>query len=348
VLLWVGVGGSAMSFLLDVLDAQGLELLDLLVPATWLPVMSFPFTLSAAVLFVAFASAIWATRAEGAKFRAILALAALLVAAAVFGVSGHASLMKPQWLGRGLAFGHGLVVIFWLGALPPLAARLAIERAGGAVADFKRFSQIALAAVGVLVVSGSVMALSHVRSVGNLSDTPYGQIMSAKLILWCGMIGLATTNRIWLTPGLGTQDGHLRRYLRWSIHLEIALGVTILFAVSLWRFLGPPPPERAPIILNLSQEALAVSARLLPRSPHSTTLTLVVEMRAQNKPRDVLVTISNPTAGVAGLERDARARETGTWVVDELILPVKGTWHIDVAVLVSDFERRHARGTFEW
>jgi hypothetical protein len=186
------------------------------------------------------------------------------------------------------------------------------------------------------------------RAVGHLLGTPYGQIMSAKLILFCGMLGLAATNRFWLATRIGAQDAYVRRYLRLSIHLEIALGLAILSAVSLWRFSGPQPQERAPIILTLSQEALNVGARLLPRSPHSTALTLVVDMHERKSPREVLVTVSNPTAGVTGLEREARAREPGTWVVDELILPVNGTWHIDVVVLVSDFERRHAHGTFQW
>ena len=85
------------------------------------------------------------------------ALAAWAAAALSFAVSGHAVTAPPRWLTTAAMALHGAGLVFWLGALPPIAGWAASGRPGLAPA-LGRFSRLAIPLVGLLVLSGAVLA----------------------------------------------------------------------------------------------------------------------------------------------------------------------------------------------
>ncbi|MGO4815967.1 hypothetical protein AB4156_41405, partial [Cupriavidus sp. 2MCAB6] len=48
--------------------------------------------------------------------------------------------------------------------------------------------------------------------------------------------------------------------------------------------------------------------------------------------------MSNPSAGVEPIERQAVRSSDGAWHVDSLVIPIGGRWTIELEILVSDFE----------
>ena len=78
--------------------------------------------------------------------------------------SGHASTASPQWLTRPAVFLHGVGVAFWVGALLPLACDVAPRRRRRCLPVLNRFSRVAVPVVGVLVLTGLVLAIIQLES----------------------------------------------------------------------------------------------------------------------------------------------------------------------------------------
>lgn len=57
-------------------------------------------------------------------------------------------------------------------------------------------------AVATLIGSGLVNSWFLVGTVSGLLETPYGQFLMAKLVLFAGMLALAVSNRFWIFPSL--------------------------------------------------------------------------------------------------------------------------------------------------
>ena len=69
----------------------------------------------------------------------------------------------------------------------------------------ERFSTIALVAVCLLVMSGAVLAFLHVYGLPAFSDTPYGRILSTKIVVFLLTLGVAGWQLMRLSPALKRQ-----------------------------------------------------------------------------------------------------------------------------------------------
>lgn len=148
---------------------------------------------------------------------------------------------------------HLLAAGAWLGGLAPLAATLRRLRRLPTREDLDsgarvvvRFGTLAAACVGVLVATGVVNARYTLRSPMALLDTPYGQLLMLKLILFSSMLAIAAVNRARLTPALGARDDGIAarsvaaRRLRRNASAEQALGLGILVLVGALGVSSPP------------------------------------------------------------------------------------------------------------
>ena len=63
--------------------------------------------------------------------------------------------------------------------------------------------------------------------------------------------------------------------------------------------------------------------------------------------KGITLTLSNPTAGIQPIKREARHIEGANWAVDVLTIPAAGKWITRVDVLVSDFEEITLQGEFD-
>jgi putative copper resistance protein D len=104
---------------------------------------------------------------------------------------------------------------------------------------------VGLAAVLLLVATGAINSWFLVGSVDRLITTPYGGLLSAKLALFAGMVGLAAGNRLRHVPALarGLSEGEDPRIvlhrLRGHITAELILGVFVLAAVAAMGAISP-------------------------------------------------------------------------------------------------------------
>ena len=148
---------------------------------------------------------------------------------------------------------HLLGAGLWLGALVPLLlvlgrARMSSASAWHALAATatRRFSTLGVFAVVTLLVTGLINAWVLVGSFPALMDTPYGRLVSTKVLLFVTIVSIAAFNRVKLMPRLpagGNRDdlsqAALERLWR-NVIVEICLGAIILTIVGA---LGTTPPS---------------------------------------------------------------------------------------------------------
>ena len=185
------------------------------------------------------------------------------LACALLGGLGTASL---AWLGHGAATEgpggpvhlisdvlHSWAAAAWIGAL---VAFLLLLRARaphpGSTATLHRalhgFSGFGSVLVAVLVATGLVNSLFLIgpQRLEGLWTTPYGQLLSLKVLLFGGMLGLAAANRFRLTPALadaleaGPRQEAALVALRRSLVVETAAAFGVLALVAWFGTLPPP------------------------------------------------------------------------------------------------------------
>src|SRR5690606_17158318 len=158
---------------------------------------------------------------------------------------------------RPAVFLHMAALLFWIGALLPLATGLAGRGGEAALGRFSRFIPLPIL---LLLVSGLALATIQLGPPGAAWLTPYGYILAAKLSLVALLFGLALWNRVGLTQPALRGDSGPRRRLRLSIRAEIGVMLLILGLVAGWRF-TPPPRAIVPVAAqNAAAEPLYLHA----------------------------------------------------------------------------------------
>ena len=103
----------------------------------------------------------------------------------------------------------------------------------------ERFSIMGIVSVAALSATGLVNAWLLVGSLHALIDTEYGRLLLLKLAVFAGMLALAATNRLWLTPRLGSSDSGAIRWLARNSAIEFVLALAVLAIVGLLGTLHP-------------------------------------------------------------------------------------------------------------
>lgn len=368
--------------LVSALAGVGLQGLDMLAvspqalasPAPWRLGLTASYALTLGLADLAMLMALLATMFRSHRLRMALSLGGLVLTGAAIAASGHASAADPQWLMRPTVFVHAVTVCIWVGALAPLSRALA----GGdrnAASMLARFSRLILPVVVLLVASGVVLAVVQVRQVEALWTTNYGVVLSVKLCLLMALFAAAGLNRVFLTrpaiaalvetgplslrgplPGKGGEDPRHDplprsvRGLRLSILLEILLTIAILLTVANWRFTVPPralqlAARQAAVVDLMSDKAMA-EVTVFPATAGPVAITVMPMAHGADELtiQELSVVLSNPVAGIEPIRRKAALHEDGSYGVDDFTLPVAGTWHVRVEILISDFEMTALEG----
>jgi copper resistance protein D len=144
---------------------------------------------------------------------------------------------------------HLVAAAAWVGMLLPLAFLLAAaahDEASIGVAHqaTKRFSNVGLITVGVLLVTGLINTLYLAGSITALTATDYGRLLLIKVALFLVMVAIAAVNRqVWmprlLSDGSFVPKGDALSRLRRNAAIEAGLGAIIIVIVAV---LGVTPP----------------------------------------------------------------------------------------------------------
>lgn len=185
----------------------------------------------------------------------IIAAALGTVATATFAWMGHGAATEgPGGVIHLVAdILHSWAGAVWIGALvafalilrtrsPTPANVVALHRA------LHGFSGIGTLMVAVLVATGLANSwyLVGVDRIDGLWTTPYGRLLSLKLLLFVAMLALAAANRFRLTPALTgvldvpSRQGEALADLRRSVALETAAALGVVALVAWFGTLAPP------------------------------------------------------------------------------------------------------------
>jgi copper transport protein len=330
------------------LGLQGLDVLDLPLPAIaalapWKA--GFATSLGPALLIAMVAMAIaWVAMRSPTPTNAwVLTSVAMVGVGLSLAASGHAATASPQWLTRPSLFVHGIGVAYWAGALLPLAV-MARRRKDTLPAVLNRFSAAAVPIVGVLVLSGLVLAVIQLGSFAALIETRYGIILSVKLALVVLLLMFAALNRFYLTP-IVAADYNNTEALHVSIVLECVLVVAILAAVSGWRFTPPPRALNAlidaPLAVHIHTDNAMFQVLVSPGTAGANGFVLQL-MNGDASPlvaKEATLILSLPERGIEPIERPATLGSDGYWHVNGVTLPYPGHWHMRIEALVTDFRK---------
>jgi copper transport protein len=275
-----------------------------------------------ALFAVAAGIAVWLDRPERPRRSVVelLALgAALACAAAVLaapGLAGHPAQTSPRGLALALDWAHLAAGSVWLGGLVGLLALWAAARPGRRLRTLAtvvpRFSRVALAAVLVLVATGTAATVEHLPTLGALWETAYGRSIAVKMGLLAIALGLGAVNLLVTTPRLraaGLREdadlgGRAAALLRRTVSGEVALLGSTVLAASLLTSL--PPPAAA---LGRAGDALAKVGPGPVRQAVTRGRTRAVVRLAPNvavRPTGIGVDLSRRGAPVTGADVVAR------------------------------------------
>jgi copper transport protein len=275
-----------------------------------------------------------------------------LLGALSFALTGHVATASPRVLTTLALIVHVLAAAFWLGALLPLGSRLVREPAPAARRIVRRFSRLAVFAVAMLIIAGSVMAVVQVRTPAALIDTPYGRRLGVKLLLVAGMLTLAALNMLKLTPALEAGDPRAAPRLGGTLRAELVLGAAILLATAM---LGEVVPPRALAEgAALAAQAPGTSGRVTrmamsggqmatfevePARPgeNRIAVTLTNADESVMTPQAVSVWISSRALGIEAQRYQAVRLRAGRYLITAP-LPIAGTWTIEIDALITDFK----------
>lgn len=352
VLSLCGVVIAPMTLGLQGADALGLPFSSLLDLDTWRTGLSTSYGATAVVLTLAFACSALALRIPAGRYASVLGVVAAVLAALSLALSGHASAAAPQWLTRPAVFLHIGGIVFWVGALVPLWLLLR-DPSETATRALGLFSKIIPFAVAALVLSGGTLAVIQMGPPSAAWTSLYGIILGTKVMLLAALFGLALYNRHWLTtPALGG-DATASSRLRQSIAWEMALILIILALVAGWRF-TPPPRALANVAVAITAEPMVTHfiegdtmamVTMTPGSAGPVNIEIMIADLA-HAPRDAMavsVIISNTERGIEPIKREA-VEKNGLWYIDDLSIPLAGTWQFEVEARLSRFALSRLHG----
>jgi len=344
--LIAGLAALPMLVLLQGLDGLGLPLaLD---GAAWR--MGWGTSLGTAVVLAGLA--LVCGLAEHRVAPRALAWVALALTGAAMAASGHAATASPQVLMRPGVAVHAMALAVWFGGLIPLwrLLRRNPERASRAL---PRVSAVFAPVFLVLVGTGALLAVFQLGQVSALWTTEYGRLMAAKLAVVTAILVIAAWNRWRLTPAMrGAPHSTAPRMAR-AVALEIALALAVLGIAAAWRF-TPPPRAQAlapalPLTAHIHTDRVMADLTLTPGRTGANDLAVVLQT-GQFTPftaREVTITLAQPDAGMAPIERKATLDPKDIWRVADLPLVVPGPWQVTIEILVTDFEQLSLEDTIE-
>ena len=333
-----GIAAVLLRFGMAGLELAGLPLPAFATAAPWSAAATT--TLAPAAATCAFGLMLLAL--GGWRGTAWLLVPGALAVAASFALTGHAAAAQPTWLTRPALALHVLCASFWLGSLLPLFWSLRLP-ANEAQAILRRFSAVAMAAIGALVAAGGLLAWVQLGGrVAALWDTAYGLRLAAKLALVAALLLLAALNRFVLTPRIAQSTA--RRWLHRSLTVDLALGGAVL-AVTATFALGPPPramlPTATPVTVATFTDGRQALLTLSPGRPGSNRLEAWVTDEGGNPvvAREARLGLALPEAGIEPSRMAMTMPQPGSYMADGLLVIRSGRWRVRLDLLIDDFTR---------
>jgi len=256
---------------------------------------------------------------------------------------------------------HLIAAAAWVGALVPLALLLTMTgQDADALAVARtatlRFSTLGVVSVATILLTGIVNAWYLSGSIDALTETKYGHLLLIKIALFFVMAGVATFNRLRLTPKLVENPDlavahNARRQLSRNAAVEAAMGAAIITIVAALGTLPPgshahhhesegliPPDASFQHIHGIDG-----MADVMIEPGHVGTANVTIHLwndDLETLPASgVTLTLIAPTPGSKPTSRAANKDADGVWHVDGIALPESGNWTVSVGAVLGPDKR---------
>ncbi|WP_088824924.1 MULTISPECIES: copper resistance CopC/CopD family protein [Listeria] len=269
------------------------------------------------------------------KSRILMPLLAALTLLAIFmtkALSGHSQAQADRIVATTADFLHLISASLWVGGI---IALLFVVPKQEAKAMWNRFAIYAMAAFGLLILSGILMSVMNIGQMKNLVQTAYGITLLIKigLVILMALIGLG--HYFYLK---NTQ----KQIPVKTILIEMLLGLLILSAASILSDTKTPPPAPSKPFSEVmadKNDRAKIRLQITPAKVGDNTFIA----RFLTKEGAVLeafqqVTFSAKHAGGRAHEFQGELAESGDYVASGLYLNQIGKWEITVRGLTENFE----------
>ena len=265
-------------------------------------------------------------------------------------VSHGATVVEGRWLVLGAEALHLLAMASWVGGLIAFATVFwRVWPAGASTAEGTRlgvalpaFSRLAVLAVGVLAVSGLLLARLHLTTWMELVGTAYGRWLLAKLLVFLAMLALGGWHQGWVEPRLVRAIEGREAAAKWvlrfrrSIRIEAALGLLALAAAGALGVTAPPTPaasmpgESHPAFRHdRAFDEARVRLEIAPLRPGPNEIRLTVTDPAGRPLTDAtaaMVQVTPADASVGALTFQLAREAPGVFVAPSAVLGLVGRW----------------------
>jgi copper transport protein len=291
-----------------------------------------------------------------------------LVALGGFAIEGHTRTPVRRWWLVGSDVVHLVAGAIWLGGIVALALAFGAGRETRALAGMvRRFSDVALIAVGVVAVTGATMAWIILPGAGELTGTGYGLALLVKGALVVVVIVLGAYNRYRLVPAVELRqavpdDGSppsrsgARRWLGNIVRVELALLVAVVGVTAVMVTRSPlgsttaaataaaPPPaeahEMAMATVTLSNDGGTAEVSVMPGRVGSNAIDIAlrdVAGRTINPYETPVVELSLPASDIGPLRPEVVPLGIGHYQANAE-LSFAGSWQLSIRVRTGEFD----------
>jgi copper transport protein len=283
------------------------------------------------------------SRRSGGRLAAIACVVlgvALLVTPAR---SGHAAVAGT--LSFAADYAHILAAAAWTGGLAFLLAALLLARSERWVLASRavpRFSNLAVVAVGLLLVAGTINGYLQVRTWRGIWDTEYGLLLSAKAALVLPLLALGAFNNRYAVPKLkagAASPAERRRFLR-AVGAELSIMVAIVGVTAVLVNAAPAYKEvgmhRGPVSTSLALGPYQLHVTVAPGRPGPNEIEL--EFGHGEAPDEVVVFATLPSEQIGPLRFAAERVAQGHFAVPDADLSIPGEWELRIEGLKGEFD----------
>lgn len=296
-----------------------------------------------------------AWRAPRRPLSAVLVSAYALAVGLTFAFAGHAAAGSGRTLALVNDTIHVLAASTWLGGLVLVLLALDSGGAGGvggpggvdgagqpslrpgeAAAVVRRFSQVALGAVLLLVATGIWQAARHVGSWGALRHTTYGHELLSKLVAVALVLVLAAGSRA-LVRRAGSGPARIRAVvLGETLGLAVVLGITSALVATEPADVAYHPSVSARLVLV--GDTIEVSA--VPDGERRMELHLYAfdGSGAPTEPKEITAAVSLPGKQLGPLPVTLTSAGAGHRAAT-IAVPVAGQWRLAVTVRTTAIDQ---------
>jgi copper transport protein len=276
------------------------------------------------------------------------------------GLSGHAGTTDPVGLNLAADMLHMVAAAAWMGglllllgvAIPATRKLPNGSRARVLAPMVARFSDVAVVAVAVLLVSGGLRAWAEVRALDALTDANYGVVLLVKLAAVLPILALGAINNRWTKPQIvrlaeESDPGGARRQL-WTLRrlvgAEVAMGAIVIGITALLVNLPPARVEAGADEPSMSTASIGhheLDVMVDPGQVGENRIHLSATDDHGDPARfdEVQVMFRMPDEDIGPLVATAEAMGPGEYLVHGHQLSVPGEWTLEIVARTGEFDQ---------